>query len=164
MKTKVCTVCGEEYPATTDYFYAHHNKRDGLETRCIFCRRKYQKKYREENKDVCTARTVKWQRDNPDKRKVTLRKHNYGITEEEFIHMYNKQKEVCAICGKPETRILKGKTTILCVDHNHNTGKVRGLLCHRCNVALGVFDSVSLLDNAKGYLINNDDKEKENES
>ena len=78
---------------------------------------------------------------------------SYGITEEDYDRMYKEQKGVCAICKKPETRQSKGKTTLLCVDHDHETGKVRGLLCHRCNTVIGMFTDITLLDSAKVYLV-----------
>lgn len=72
----------------------------------------------------------------------------YGITPEELKTMYDKQEGKCAICStEPTTK--RG----LHVDHCHETGKVRGLLCHGCNVALGSFkDDVQLLNNAIKYL------------
>lgn len=72
----------------------------------------------------------------------------YGITPEDFNMMHENQKGLCAICNKPE--LVKAN---LAVDHDHNTGKVRGLLCSTCNHALGAFgDSVELLHKAIAYL------------
>lgn len=76
-------------------------------------------------------------------------KYRYGISLEEFYELQRKQKNVCAICGKPETR---GKKR-LCVDHNHTTGKVRGLLCSQCNVAIAwMGESPDILIAAIQYL------------
>lgn len=70
----------------------------------------------------------------------------YGISEQEYNHMLNKQNGVCAIC-----EVVKEQT--LAVDHDHFTGRVRGLLCDKCNQALGFLqDSIVLLDSAKQYL------------
>lgn len=68
--------------------------------------------------------------------------------------MYVSQNGVCAICGKPETeKSRKGNVRSLHVDHNHDTGKVRGLLCGKCNRSIGVLgDSVQILRNAVKYL------------
>lgn len=71
----------------------------------------------------------------------------YGITIEDFNSLLKKQSGVCAICGKGP----KGKSR-LCVDHDHETGKVRGLLCYRCNMAIGALSSIYLLEKAKEYL------------
>jgi hypothetical protein len=60
----------------------------------------------------------------------------YGITKQQRDAMEAEQKGLCASCGNPPTG--KGHTAKLFVDHCHTTGKVRGLLCHSCNVALGL--------------------------
>lgn len=57
------------------------------------------------------------------------------------MEMLAKQDGVCAACGQPETKRSSGKMVkMLAVDHDHATGKVRGLLCHNCNVALGYME------------------------
>jgi hypothetical protein len=74
----------------------------------------------------------------------------YGITLKDYEHLYILQNGVCAICRKPEGR--KGKV-FLVVDHDHETGKVRGLLCSNCNSGLGFFkDSLESLSSARQYL------------
>lgn len=65
----------------------------------------------------------------------------YGITEEDFSRLMEAQGGVCAICGQPEWVTRKdGKIRLLCVDHDHVTGRVRGLLCANCNRAIGLMD------------------------
>jgi Recombination endonuclease VII len=69
----------------------------------------------------------------------------YGLSGDQYNALYNAQGGCCAICGRTDKR--------LAVDHDHSTGYVRGLLCGRCNPALGAFrDSVSLLQDAIDYL------------
>jgi len=81
------------------------------------------------------------------KRAWTLRL--YGLTGSEYEELAAYQNWVCAICGKKET----SKRGNLAVDHDHKTGKVRGLLCHKCNSGLGSFgDSPELLKSAINYL------------
>jgi hypothetical protein len=64
-----------------------------------------------------------------------------------------EQNGVCAICREPETKVLYGRTCKLAIDHDHTTGKVRGLVCSRCNSILGMAqDDAALLLNALGYL------------
>lgn len=80
-------------------------------------------------------------------------KYLYGISSEDYENMAKKQNYVCAICN--EVRVTKRKliNQNLYVDHDHETGRVRGLLCHYCNLGLGKFqDSVSLLKSAINYL------------
>lgn len=63
-------------------------------------------------------------------------KRNYGITFEDYNSMFNEQKGCCAICGTHQSE-LKQK---LCVDHNHETGEIRKLLCKKCNWVIGLVD------------------------
>jgi len=65
-------------------------------------------------------------------------KKNYGITIEEYHLLLDQQNALCASCGKPERAMIRGKLRPLAIDHNHQTGQVRGLLCSGCNSALGM--------------------------
>ena len=77
-------------------------------------------------------------------------KSQYGITLEDYNLKLKEQQHKCAICNTDEVDVFK---QTLYIDHCHTTGKIRGLLCHSCNVALGLLkDSQTLLDNAKDYL------------
>ncbi len=62
----------------------------------------------------------------------------YSITPQEFKETLHNQDNKCAVCGNPETGKRYGKTPSLSVDHNHDTGKVRGLLCQDCNRMIGI--------------------------
>ena len=69
-------------------------------------------------------------------------KRNYGMSITDYEILWNAQNGVCAICKQPETAIdphNPGNVRRLSVDHDHETGKVRGLLCQRCNVAIGKY-------------------------
>lgn len=70
---------------------------------------------------------------------------------------------LCDICGKQETVYgNQRKIKKLAQDHNHTTGQLRGRLCHKCNIALGLFqDEISILENAIKYLKTNWDAEHE---
>ena len=82
-------------------------------------------------------------------------KDKFGLTIEDFDAMLTAQNGVCAICSKEETAPSVGVTLLqLSVDHCHKTGRVRGLLCRRCNNAMGQFeDSIELFWCAINYLI-----------
>ena len=81
------------------------------------------------------------------------RKITYGLGSDEFQLLVEAQNNRCAICNQPETATRRGKTRTLCVDHNHKTGAIRGLLCNRCNTALGLIDDSPItLDKAVKYL------------
>ena len=76
----------------------------------------------------------------------------YGITLEELDTLYEEQEHSCKLCGVHVSE-LEGKKTKLCVDHCHTTGKVRGLLCAKCNSVLGLAnDSPAILQKAIDYL------------
>jgi len=79
---------------------------------------------------------------------------SYGINYAEFQRLLDLQKGVCAICGEGETvRNRGGDIRPLSIDHDHVTGKIRGLLCANCNVALGLLgDSITRLSKALAYL------------
>lgn len=117
-----------------------------------------QRKWQKKNKDLINARvrkraqtdkifrdkkneaTKKWRTNNRVKylrgKKDNRLRKTYGITLVEFEIMLETQNGVCLICGLPE---IKEKDN-LSVDHCHSTNKVRGLLCSKCNTAIGLFD------------------------
>jgi hypothetical protein len=80
----------------------------------------------------------------------------YGITQEQHDALFEQQGGKCWICEEPETMPdgRSGKTKALAVDHCHETGLVRGLLCGRCNRGIGLLkDSPDLLGKAIQYLL-----------
>jgi hypothetical protein len=89
----------------------------------------------------------------PNKRKRYI-EVRYGISYDDYMKLSERQMNLCAICGEPETMIgNNGKTKRLAVDHCHTSGKVRGLLCGACNRGLGYFkDNPELLENAIRYV------------
>jgi len=118
-------------------------------------RKEYMRLWREKNKNKYNA----WARDyyskNKDKWKSRKREYRlvrmYNITTEEYNNMFEKQKGTCYICGKEPVSHAKNKNSkVLHIDHNHETGKVRGLLCSKCNGALGWYEKYKL--NIEIYL------------
>lgn len=90
---------------------------------------------------------------NPNSQRRGDLKSRFGITAEQYVEMLTAQHGVCAICAMPETIIERGVVRQLAVDHDHLTGKVRGLLCGRCNMGIGRFgDDPNLLARAITYL------------
>lgn len=92
---------------------------------------------------------------NPDIVRNNDLKKKYGISLEQFEQLLLKQNSVCAICKEPETKLeWRSKRPLpLSVDHCHETGKIRGLLCADCNRALGMFrDSPEVLLSAIKYV------------
>lgn len=82
-------------------------------------------------------------------------KRNFGIGIVEYEKILQTQSYVCAICSKPNSRKLPdGKYAKLAVDHDHKTGKIRGLLCCKCNFAIGhLDDNPYLCERAMHYLL-----------
>lgn len=111
--------------------------------------------YRERAKE--TARNS--QSRKPEVKRSYRLKSDFGITPEEFEKILENQGGGCAICGAKQTNVTTRKEKIekkLYIDHDHETGKVRGILCHHCNFGLGQFrDDPELLRKAISYLKTN---------
>ena len=138
METKKCKSC-EEHKPLSDYAKRSASK-DGLQRRCRSCMSEEQKAYRR-SRDMHLI-----------DRERNLRKE-FGIGIDEYNTMLDKQNGVCSICKCEETTKRAGRVMALSVDHCHETGKIRGLLCNSCNRALGKFrDSVVHLTAAIRYL------------
>ena len=111
-----------------------------------------------ENKEKARLRAKQWRENNPE----AYRQHQkdkydrfaviekkYGLTEQAYNEMWSAQSGRCKICNKHEQELGK----VLYVDHCHNTGKVRGLLCQKCNTAIGLFnDDVDIVLKAAKYI------------
>lgn len=113
-------------------------------------------KYFRSNCRPCESqRYRKWYQVNKEKSAAYSRKSGlmsrHGMTLEEYESINTSQKGICAICKNPP----RGGYKHLVVDHCHETGNIRGLLCNTCNRAIGLFkDSPELLSNASEYLRN----------
>ena len=109
----------------------------------------YHKKYREKP-EVKEKR--KQHESKPEivlKRRIKHLKARYGVSLEEYNVILESQKNLCAICGGPLTR-AKGKLPH--IDHDHDTGKVRGILCAGCNHGLGYVEKLGWVELARDYL------------
>jgi hypothetical protein len=176
---KVCNSCSQEKPL--DLFWKWSRGKDGHQATCIVCSKEKQKQYnqtydtkhpnrrkelrkilKEENPDYFSKVDKEyWSRkkqENPEAvynlRRDRSYKNKYGISLQDYENILKEQDEVCAICSK-ENSIVKGtlKKNLLHVDHNHQTGQVRGLLCNNCNLILGmVNDDIEHLKSLISYL------------
>jgi hypothetical protein len=118
-------------------------------------RREASRKFREKNPTYYADRMRESKAKDPVGFALRVRrnalKFSYGITTEDYERMLKSQKGKCAICKSTD----KGQTGkgFFCVDHDHKTGKIRGLLCHRCNRGLGLLsDSLKNVERAVKYL------------
>lgn len=130
-----------------------HAARNRALARATYHRKKAAGGLSSEERDKQRARLERWRADpaNREKLKTKYMVQRYGITRRQFDVMHQEQGGVCKICEKPPCDRWKR----LHVDHDHQTGRIRGLLCHNCNTALGNFrDNVALLQKAIAYLQN----------
>lgn len=101
-------------------------------SRCLDCARAAARVYGTSDRTRRNARLSKWRRDNPDAAQGNDRRKRlkalYDLTPEQVEEMFAAQGHRCKICERAK---------VLVVDHNHETGEVRGGLCNRCNVTLG---------------------------
>jgi hypothetical protein len=107
------------------------------------------RKYYAEHRESESAKSKAWREANIEYRQNHRREYLYGINTEEYNRLFELQEGKCAICGKHQSQFEKR----LYVDHDHESGRVRGLLCQKCNSAIGLLcDDVSLLKIAVRYL------------
>jgi hypothetical protein len=108
------------------------------------------------NPEAQAARAAQWRRDNPLKRRAYQRNYDlrrkFGINSADYALLFEAQSGVCAICKQEETATWRGRALQLAVDHDHQTGKVRGLLCGRCNPQLEAVERPGWLEKALAYL------------
>lgn len=130
--TKLCSRCEEILPLKSFWKSRNKEARKGRATYCCKCMKEYEAKRYEEGK----TRNGRLER-------------LYGITLEQYDKMLEEQSNCCALCGSSSPK--RGSRFI--VDHCHKTGNVRALLCHLCNIFIGMAgDNPNLLRKAADYL------------
>ena len=126
---KECFRCKTSKPL--DAFHRHAQSKTGRHSWCKTC------------VNLAQATSRKKNGRHPSKR-AWLIKSRYGLTEGDVDRMREEQKDLCAICQGPMKR--------MCIDHCHSTGRVRGLLCHPCNVKLAAIENTDFAESARRYL------------
>jgi hypothetical protein len=121
-----CQKCGETKAAGQ-----FHKKGQGLQAWCKQCHNAYQRQTRK-------------QRETPEAKRQANFKARYGLTVAQVAAMAEAQSGKCAICEKDAEKMV--------VDHCHATGKVRGMLCHRCNILAAALDDKNYMAKALRYL------------
>jgi Recombination endonuclease VII len=152
---KKCNKCNLTKSETE--FHKQKDKGDGLFYCCKQCRTKYDHKHHQSKSDYYKNVVKNFLVKNKDYNKtywINYKRPVHGINKDKYLEMFEQQKGVCAVCGYPETSKTKsGKIKRLAVDHCHATGKVRGLLCHRCNISIGMLrEDVELLYKVINYI------------
>jgi hypothetical protein len=108
---------------------------------------------KEQKREYMRGYLTRWRKKNPDKERAKQLRHyiahrpdlrrNYGITLDDLNRMVAAQDGKCALCGAPLKRNY--------VDHDHATGKVRGVVCCRCNIRLSAVDDTEWMEKARQY-------------
>jgi len=142
VKEKVCAMCGVIFKPKTNRqsFCGGHANKSG-------CGWKHSIKKRNQNNKALIKKKIA---NDPDFLRRIHLKQKYNLTLEQYFILSMEQENVCAICKSKETGY---QTNYMYVDHDHATGKVRGLLCNKCNFGLGNFkDKINILESAINYL------------
>ena len=140
LENRKCRVCHQEKHLLTDYY---------------LCRKDptLPSSYSYECKECTVKRTTAYNKRNSSSVKSQYLKRNYGISFEEFDRMLTEQGNACAVCGTLDPGGKRGRNKRFHVNHNSNTGNVRGLLCGNCNAALKyVKEDIHTLQNMIQYL------------
>lgn len=141
---RTCNTCKIE--KSLDEYYADKQCKEGRRSQCKVCKDHQTEKWRERNRDKYNADM----RDYNKKHYNTLRLYRYDLSRGDYNAILIAQQNVCAICNKTNP----SKKRSLAVDHNPQTGEVRGILCYGCNRALCAFDNTDLLEKIQNYLQN----------
>ncbi len=149
--TKICSGCELKLPIVNfRTINIPSNGKEAPRSTCIDCGRKYAREYSRKNIDRTFDQHLQ---------------RSYNITLEDYNLLLEVQNGLCAICRKPEKRLSNASGKYgkrgprnaeirrLAVDHDHETGEVRALLCHDCNVAIGLLKhDIKLLKRAVKYI------------
>lgn len=144
--TKCCNICG---------LHPVRVKVGREDNKCRSCYNAYMRDWNIRHRDKIGASNRNYKVEHRTEYLNSRYKTLFGITLAEYEQLSVKQEHKCAICGEPEVAVHRATnvTNKLSVDHDHATGVVRGLLCNRCNTAIGSFrDSIELLRKAMVYL------------
>lgn len=148
---KQCSECGEE--KLLSEFSKNVRSPDGHQTKCKLCRSLQDREYRKNNSEYCKSYPKKWRETNPEKAQEQSRRghlwRKYKLTLENYSQMLEDSGGLCAICGLDMFSVGQGPN----IDRCYTTGKVRGLLCNKCNVAIGFLnDDPDRIDKAAAYV------------
>jgi len=146
---KTCTKCNEEKPLTE--YWKQPGGKWGLTPNCKMCINARNKEFYLNNPDKRIAKLARkkaYEKENPYEARSRKLKYEYGIDLKKWNSMFSDQDGRCAICSRHQSEL----SYMLQVDHNHNTGKIRSLLCTKCNTKLSAIENGDFLQKATEYL------------
>ena len=145
---KTCTKCGIEYPATAEYFHQKKGGKCGLASNCKGCVKKYHQRYYKTPEGKKSSRKHYVKHRDACLKRALKRRHGVGAVEL-WTKFFVKQGGCCLGCGKHQSELEQR----LSLDHDHETGKYRGLLCGKCNHIAGSSEEhITVLENITKYL------------
>lgn len=137
--TKNCACC--KHRKLKEQFMINKQQKDGLSCYCRECQHKKSAAYREKNREKIRA--------NYRSAALKFKLKKFGLTLDKYVDMLIEQKGCCAICNISDIKYKRAFD----IDHNHKTGKVRGLLCKQCNFLVGLSqESFLIINKLKQYL------------
>jgi hypothetical protein len=135
---KICSNCVQEKPLVE--FNLRSKNSDARQSMCKVC-----------ESEKARERYLGKRKERIKKQRIVNISNKYGVTIQDYNEMFESQNGCCAICDSHE--IGRKGAKYFNIDHCHNSGKVRGLLCHNCNIILGkIDDSKDWLNRAIEYL------------
>lgn len=140
-KSKSCNKCLQVKPM--DQFFRDASRNDIRASVCKVCKTESSEAWRKTNKTRYNARFREYNK----KHYHRLRLQRYKLTVLDYSDMLANQKDVCAICKKPPP-----PNKPFCVDHCHDSGRVRGLLCYSCNRGISYMENSDLFEICLKYL------------
>jgi hypothetical protein len=141
LTSKACSRCRRTLPRAE--FYPNRRMRSGLQSHCRTCTREWHRA----RPEYVRAKNAEFKRKNPTYALDRSRLVRYGLSPADVARILRSQAGTCAGCARSLS------TLKACVDHDHATGRVRGLLCDDCNVSLGrLRDNVETLLRLAAYL------------
>jgi hypothetical protein len=148
METKTCSSCKQEKAVAL--FYNYSKSKDGKFNQCKTCQKESVRKYKNKMGKAYYEREryYKW-------------KSYYGLSEEEYKNILDGQGGSCAICGE-NIHLEENNGKRSAIDHCHNSGEVRGILCSNCNRGIGFLgDNSKVVKKALDYLLKFENKKED---
>ena len=143
---KICIKCGIEKSIAE--LVKRKDSKNGFRSICKVCTNSNFAARRKLNPDKYNSQTKAWRKANPEKVVDIALNTRFGITLDQYEQMLKSQNGLCALCKQSTSNMNRR----LAVDHDHKTGKVRGLLCFNCNTSLSKFENEEYFDRVMSYL------------